>query len=262
MNEVLLPREYRVGRLAEEVKQKLRGLVEGSPDAFLMLVGPIQYSEQRERYVSSSFSVGDENSARTLGVSLPAGGRDRVLATVAMHEAFSEASIVAMSKSREEGRPTIASVVARELLAKGVDEDRILLEEVSIDTITEYKEAARFWKQNGWQNIVFVLAHWHVPRATALFNHIEDFADSDDERALLSDFVTAIKSGSLKVQFLDTTKILSTKSDKYERFFDKTLTQDPGMQARVQAEVKAVEQIEAGTYGGKPLTHKVWENLP
>lgn len=246
----------------EDTRQRLQSLVEGAPDAFFVLTGNMRWSAAKGEWVTSSFGVGDENSARALGTALPAGGRDRVLATAEMNWAFPEAYVVAMSKPRDVNQPTYATVIKKELMAKGVDEEQILLEEVSVDTITEYKEAARFWKAHGWKNVVFVLAEWHVPRATALFNHIEDFADSDEEKALLSDFVSAIKSGDLKVQFLDTTKVLSTKSDKYKRFFEGALAHDSGMQARIQAEVRAVSQIRAGTYGGRSLTHTVWEDAP
>ncbi|TAK59245.1 YdcF family protein [Patescibacteria group bacterium] len=245
---------------SEKTKEALRHLVEGVPDAFFVLTGNMRWNEAKGKYVTSSFGVGDENSARVLGTALPAGGRDRVLATVEMNGAYPEAYLVAMSKSRDENKPTYASLIKDELMGKGVNEKQILLEEVSVDTITEYKEAARFWKERSWHNLVFVLAEWHVPRAMALFNHIEDFADSDEERELLSEFVRAIKSNALTVQFLDTTKILSTKSNKFKRFFEVTLANDPGMQARNAAEAKAVEQIKAGTYGGRTLTHKVWED--
>jgi uncharacterized SAM-binding protein YcdF (DUF218 family) len=249
-------------RLNEGIQKRLGKLVKGTPDAFFVLVGPIQFNEQKGRYVSSSFGAGDENSARALGTALPAGGRDRVLATAEMSHVFPNAFVVSMTRSRDEHRPTIASVVARELIMKGVDEDHVLLEEVSVDTITEYKEAAKFWKDKGWRNIIFILAEWHVPRATALFNHIEDFADTDEEKQLISEFVEAIKSGALTVQFLDTTKVLSTRSSKYKWFFEEKLAQNPGMQARIAAEKKGVAQIAAGAYAGKTLTHKIWEDKP
>lgn len=247
---------------SEKTKEHLQNLVEGVPDAFFVLSGNMRWSEAKAKYVTSSFGVGDENSARALGVALPAGGRDRVLAMAAMHEAYPEAYLVTMTKPRDGDMPTYASLIKNELMAKGVAGERILLEEVSVDTITEYKEAARFWKEHGWSTVVFVLAEWHVPRATALFNHIEDFADTDEEKALLTEFAEAIKTGRLVVQFLDTATVLSTKSDKYKRFFEEKLANDPGMQARIAAEAKALEQIGGGMYGGRTLTHKIWEGKP
>lgn len=247
---------------SEEIREALRNLVQGTPDAFCILVGPIEYKEQKGRYVTSSFGVGDENSARALGTALPAGGRDRVLATAEMHKVFPEAYLVAMTKSRDESKPTLARVVANELSEKGVDESKILLEEVSVDTITEYKEAAKLWKKHEWQSMVFILAKWHVPRAEALFNHIEDFADGEEETKLLSEFAEAVRTGALIVQFLDTTKVLSTRSSKFKWFFDEKLAKDPGMQARIVAEKKAVDKIEGGEYGTRKLTHKIWDDKP
>jgi uncharacterized SAM-binding protein YcdF (DUF218 family) len=252
----------------KETTEALKNLVKGRPNAFLVLTGNMRELSPASskaildgrKYKTSSFGVGDENSVRALGVSLPAGGRDRVLAAVEMHRAYPDAYVVSMSKSRDEKKPTYAMIIAKELAEKGVDEKKILLEEVSVDTITEFKEAAKLWKKHGWDNIVFILAEWHVPRATALLNHIEDFTDTDEERKLLSEFVECIQTDKLTVQFLDTTKVLSTQSSKYKYFFEKRLANDPGMQARIRAEEGGIQQIAEGTYGGRTLTHKIWKD--
>ncbi|MEY2665217.1 MAG: hypothetical protein RLZZ480_322 [Candidatus Parcubacteria bacterium] len=273
----------------EKGKEALMGLVEGSPDAFCILAGPSRLHSERG-HVASSFAIGDENSRlaiqegridfEKLGVHLtpeeiervkksgvPAGGNDRIIAAAKMHAAFPEATLATVTRPRNDDEPTYASLIEEGLLRRGVPEEQILSEgeeAVAVDTITEFKEYIRLWKENGWTNIAFILSKWHVPRATALLNHLEDFSDSDSEeqRELLTEFIEAIRTGELTVQFLDTTSVLSAVSSKFERFFEEELANDPGMRLREAMELAAVEQIEAGTYGNKQLTHKIWEDKP
>ncbi len=239
----------------------LKGLVEGAPDAFFIFAGAMKYDETKGGYVTASFDTHDENSALATGVPLPSGGRDRVLVACGMHGVFPEAYLVAMSKTRDGNKPTYASVTRKELLEKGVDDHRILLQDASVDTVTELKETARLAIERGWSNAVLIVSKWQVPRAEALLNHIEDFADRDEDK-LLSSFANAIKTGTLLVQFLDTTTVLSTINDTYRRFFEETLASDSGMQARIRAEAEGLRQIVEGTYGGRMLTHKIWEGKP
>jgi hypothetical protein len=239
----------------------LKGLVEGAPDAFFIFAGAMNYDETKGEYVTASFDTYDENSALATGSPLPSGGRDRVLVACEMHSVFPEAYFVAMSKTRDGNKPTYASVTRKELLEKDVDDHRILLQDVSIDTVTELKETARLAIERGWSNVALIVSKWQVPRAEALLNHIEDFADRD-ERKLLSFFANAIKTRTLLVQFLDTTTVLSTVNDMYKRFFEETLASDSGMQARIRVEAEALRQIVEGTYSGKMLTHKIWEGKP
>ena len=272
---------------SEAGHEALKMLVEGEPDAFCILAGPSRFHKARG-YIPSSFAVGDENSRlaikegridlEKLGVYLsqeemehvkesgvPAGGNDRVIAAAKMHTAFPDAHIVAVTRPRNTEEPTYATVIEEGLKRRGVREDQILSEgeaAAAVDTITEFKEYARLWKEYGWKNIVFILSEWHMPRAEALFNHIEDFCDNDSEeqKILLSEFIEAIKSNSLTVQFLDTTKVLSASGSKFKRLFEETLVDDPGMRLRVAMEKAALGQIRSGAYGGKTLTHKIWED--
>lgn len=245
--------QYRQG-----IPETLRGLVEGTPDAFLILAGAMKYDDTTGEYITASFDTYDENSALAIGVPLPSGGRDRVLAAFEMHGVFPDAYLVGMSKPRDESKPTYASVVRKELLEKGVEDHRILLQDVSVDTVTELKETARIAIERGWSNVVLIVSRWQVPRAEALLNHIEDFSDKDEE-TLLSSFANAIKTETLLVQFLDTTTVLSAINDTYTRFFGETLASDPGMLARIRAEEESLQQIAEGTYSGRTLTHKIWE---
>jgi len=273
----------------EKTKEALLELVEGTPDAFCILAGPSRLHEARG-YVASSFAIGDENSrlaiqegridfeklglhltpeqiAKVKKTGVPAGGNDRIIAAAKLYSAFPDAEIATVTRPRSDDEPTYATIIEEGLIRRGVPEAHILSEgeeAVAIDTITEFKEYIKFWKENGWTNMAFVLAKWHVPRATALLNHIEDFSgdDSQEQKELIAEFIEAIRTGELTVQFLDTTTVLSAVSSKFRHFFEDELAHDAGMLLREAMEVSAMEQIEAGTYGGKQLTHKIWQDKP
>jgi DUF218 domain len=272
---------------AERGKEALRDLVEGVPDVFCILAGPSR-SHAARGYVASSFAIGDENSRKAiaegridfgkLGLHLtpeeieqvkergvPAGGNDRIIAAAKLYSAFPDAKLATVTRPRSDDEPTYATIIEKGLMQRGVPEDSILSEgeeAAAVDTITEFKEYAELWKENGWTNMAFVLSQWHVPRATALLNHIEDFSDDDStgQQEILVEFIEAIKKGELTVQFLDTTSVLSAVSSKFKHFFEEDLANDAGMRLREAMEASAMEQIEAGTYGGKLLTHKIWED--
>lgn len=243
------------------IPDTLKGLVEGTPDAFLILAGAMTYDDATGEYLTASFDTYDENSAIAVGMPLPSGGRDRVLAAFEMHGVFPDAYLVGMSKTRDDRKPTYAAVARKELLEKGVDEGRVLVQDASVDTVTELKATARLAQEYGWKNVVLIVSKWQVPRAEALLNHVEDFADEGEE-ALLAAFAEDLKNGTRRVQLLDTTTVLSTINDTYKRFFEETLAGDSGMQARLRAEVDSLRQIAGGSYGGRTLTHKIWAEKP
>ncbi len=236
----------------------LRALIEGEPQAFFILVGAMKYNEIKKRYESGAFSDEDENSKLTTGVGLATGGKDRVIAAAEIHKAYPGAKIIAMSKTRDAAKPTYAAVTRDELLQKGVASESIVLEEESVNTITEYKEAAKIWQDKKWDSIAFISSDWHLPRCQELFNHIENFADTEAETELLREFADAVRSGALQVQFVGTTSVLSVRSSHYKPLF-KALENYPALNARIEQEQKALRQIEEGNYGGRTLTKRMYD---
>lgn len=249
-----LPSKEKAERLT-----KLRELIQGTPDAFFTLAGAMKYNEQKGRYESGGFSVPDQNSALATGILLATGSKDRVLAAATLHEAFPDATIVTLSRTRDETKPTYAEVARTELINKGINPDQIMVEDESVNTITELKTVARLCRDHAWSNVVIVSSNWHLPRVEALLNHLENFADSPEETALLSSFAETIRRQELTIQFIGTTEVLSTKGRAYERFFD-TVSRDPGLQKRIEVEKMAVELIATGHYGNIAIPKKIWDD--
>lgn len=239
--------------------EQLKSLVEGEPQALFILVGAMTYNNKKERYESGNFTAVDENSLRSTGKALATGGKDRVYAAAELSTPFPEMKIVAMSKTRDSDKPTYAAVAKYELEQKGVDGENIILEEESVSTITEYKEAAKLWHahRTEWNNLVFLSSNWHLPRCKALFNHIENFADSPEEAQLLTEFADAVRSGELKIQFIGSTDVLQIRSRHYKPLFDALEEYQPILD-RIEQEQKALKQIADDTYDGRQLTKHIW----
>ncbi len=240
-------------------KERLKSLVEGEPDAFFILVGAMKYNGKKGRYENGGFGDPDENSKLSTGAALATGGKDRMLTAAEMHTAFPNSFIVPMSKTRDESKPTYAAVTKEELERKGVDSETIILEEESVNTLTEFKEAIKMSLEKGWNNIVFITSDWHLPRVKALFNHIENFADSDEEKNMVATFIQMVRDGKIKPQFLGSTNPLTIRSNHYKRLFDK-VDEFPGIQERRKTEQRALGQIRSGNYGGRDIPKKIYED--
>jgi hypothetical protein len=242
-----------------ERQPRITELFEGDPEAVFILTGamkdnrtPGKENLKSQRFESGSFSDVDQNSG------LATGGKDRMLAAVEVQRAYPETTIVPMSRTRSPELPTYASVMRMEMERRGVPSEAVVEESESVDTITSFKQAARFVQEHNWKKVAFLSSAWHLPRSQALFNHIENFADTEEEVTLLNQFADQIRSGALEVQFVSSDDILSSVSDKYRRLFEKVKV-DPGIQARVALEAKALGQIQSGTYGKYTLTKKLYE---
>ncbi len=232
----------------------VRELLDREPEVVFILTGamkdnraPGKENLKSQRYESGSFSDVDQNSG------LATGGKDRMLAAVELERAYPGTTIVPMSRTRTPELPTYAAVMRTELERRGVPSEAVVEESESVDTITSYKQAARLIEDYGWKQVVFLSSAWHLPRSQALFNHIENFADTEEEMVLLTRFADQIRSGDLLVQFVSSDDILSATSSHYRQLFERVKT-DPGIQKRVELEKRALDQIKSGSYGKYTLT--------
>lgn len=232
-------------------EQSIRELIDGDPDAIFVFGGSLRWNEKIGQYESGSFQNIDENSGTTTG------GKDRVLAAVELHRVFSNANIVPMSRPRNAEQPTYASVMKGELISRGVPEESITERDLSVDTITELREAIRLSEEKQWKSLCIVSSTWHIPRIRALLNHIENFVTDPEELIRVQSFVEQVRSGSLEVQYISSEDVLTIKSSHYKKLFEE-LKNDEGYQKRLALEAKAVAQIDAGSYGPYTLTKKIF----
>src|SRR6185369_14569647 len=123
------------------------------PDAIIALSGGIRPSiSSLSETGFKTLSYADKNET---GVVVPS--KTRVIATAAIAHAIPDVPIVTNSVDRTQPDwPSMASVVADELVHRGVDRDRIILEEESFNTATQLIEMINLAVDNGWQRLSIV----------------------------------------------------------------------------------------------------------
>lgn len=231
-------------------RSSIENIIEGTPDAVFVLTGSLKFKEQLGRWESGTYGDRDENSG------LVTGGKDRTIAAAEISKHFPDMTIVTMSRPRDPEKPTYAGVMAEELYRMHVPQENVVQETESTTTITEIKAIAKFVKQHGWRDILLLSSKYHLPRIQALLEHATDFSDDAAEAELLRGFAERINSGKTRVQLVGSDDILMGRDEHYRRYFDRLYT-DPEYRKKVEAEQRAVRQIEeTRTYGHYKLSEK------
>ena len=100
------------------------------------------------------------------------GGKDRAIAGAIIAKKFPLAKILVTSSSAKEGAPSHAEVMRNELIFLGVNENRIILEQVSTNLTSQLKESINISKKNNWMNVLFLTSEFHVARTQLMVNMI------------------------------------------------------------------------------------------
>jgi len=130
--------------------------------------------------------------------------------------------------------PTIASVLKGELMALGVPEESILLEEKSGNTLDQLKMIPTYFFGGNGENVSILSNEWHLPRVKALIEYAEE----------------SLKDVLSKVGFLSAEEILTEESEKWRKTVE-VARNVPGLSERIALEKKGVEALKNGTYSRK-----------
>lgn len=79
------------------------------------------------------------------------------------------AACLICSGGRTGGRSSEAEIMARDAVASGIPEERILLEERASDTFGNARYSAGIMRQHGWSRAMVVSDGYHLPRALFAF---------------------------------------------------------------------------------------------
>lgn len=74
----------------------------------------------------------------------------------------------------------MASVVKDELVARGVDPDRIIEEETSFNMVTQLIETIKLAVDNGWDKVALVANTWYFPRLGEFVGRLKSIATYED----------------------------------------------------------------------------------
>jgi hypothetical protein len=230
-----------------EKRSRLLELMGQEPQAVVLFAGAMRFDDVSKMYVSGDYSDRDENSG------LISAGRDRVLAAKGIYRFFPSILFVTTSKTRDEKKPTYASVMKRELMEFGVPESSILEENESVDTVGCTKAVMRLIDDHDWKRIVLLSAAFHVPRMKAVLERLECFADDEDERLFLGSMANKIHEGVIQVSIMASDDVVQETDPEYMKSLD-IVKKSPEYKEKLAAELGGAKRIlEGGEYNGYRL---------
>jgi len=234
-NETDLTPEEKAARIQDLVTAHFDG---ETPDALFALAGGIIASPNRA------------NGWRTFGWShtsehgIATASRTRVIATAEIAEAVPNMLIVTDSYNRfDPDEPTMASVVKNELIHRGVDEDRVLMEEDSFSTFTELTEMIKMALDKGWTKVLILSNEYHLPRISEMYARLNEIVDDAEFQELLQTF----KDGGGKVEFTSAEPVMRVSSPWYDRYLD-AAERSPQYVKTLEGEAQGLADLRAGKY--------------
>ncbi len=132
--------------------------------------------------------------------------------------------------------PTVASVIKKELVALGIPEEKILLEENSDNTYQQLQQLIPIIQKHSVENCLIISNGWHLPRIKAM---IEYGKELDYLKVLLS-------KGDIRLLSAEDL-LISYQPDQWRKTIEKAQESD-SMKKRIALEQDGVKQIKAGEY--------------
>ena len=227
-------------------RQKIDKIFQGKkPDAIVVLSADIIESPHRtEGYQSTSYA--DLDVRGLLG-----GGKARVLAAVEVAHYFPNARIITDSSDRDpsRNRPTHAKIYASEIERLGVPKDRLLLEEASINTITELVEIIKMASLHGWHHVAVISNDYQLRRIQEMLDQLPSLANPNDE-----DFIQALerfRQQKGEITPINAEEILLVRNPRYASLLKQVRASD-AYRKRAEAEAQGVKDLQEGRYRGEP----------
>lgn len=201
------------------------------PDAIITLTGG-SVAEQdpqtgKMTYRSTTYADGDAFGAL--------GGLARVQATARLARQFPRAFVVTTSR-RDDEQPTHARVAADELVALGVPLERIILEELSVNTKTQVEESLRIARKRGWERVFFMSNEYQLERVRA-------FVERLSERPMC------------EIAYQSAEEILVKNDPAFATEFARIKASEP-YRRRLVSEARGLAAIRRGDYRAAPAKDK------
>lgn len=152
-----------------------------------------------------------------------------------------------------------AQVAAAEFAAFGIPKKDIIVQEQSINTVTELLHNIRLAVENEWKHIVIVTNGAQVGRTRALLPHIDNqkadylrrVVSPPEVRTWLVPFLEKMKHGEVKVSIVAAEDILERMSPRHAVFVHAVRETELFQTSKARQDF-CIPAIEAGTYGTKP----------
>jgi len=206
------------------------------PEAVFILSGGIKKTGEG-KFKTLSYSDEDVHGFVT-------GGKARVVGAAELAKVFPEMKMVTTS-AIEPDFPSHARVMADELIKRETPEDQVILEEKSIDTITELMEMIKMSVRENWKKITILTSDYHIPRTKEMFRQLGSLVKDEDpefDAALIK-----FKEANIEINFVSAEEILETTGHHFKSLIDKVRLTE-GYKKRLEAEERGLEDLKSGRY--------------
>lgn len=208
------------------------------PDAIVLVSGGIVKEVTQDgvtKYRSTRIDEGD-----AFGILW---GEARVLAVAELAGFFPKAMIIATGAHHPEQAQ--ATVFRDELEQLLIPRNRIILEEQSVDTLSQIGETMKIVHERELMRVVFVTNEYHIPRVHAMYEYFETLIRPDTETKRI---VRECKLRGVQVGFIAAESILTYWDKKFVEIID-TVKKSPAYLKRVQNEERGTAMVLRGEYG-------------
>lgn len=137
----------------------------------------------------------------------------------------------------------MASVIKKELVKRGVKEERIIEETNSFSKITQITEMIKLSVANGWERIAMMTNEYHLTRIQTIFEQIGTIVEDSEFQEILAMFN---RQGS-RVAFICTEPIMRIANPLYAVYLSR-VEETPQFQHTLATEAKGLEDLKAGRY--------------
>ena len=192
-----------------------------TPDAIVVFSGGlVSYTDKEGKIKYRSTTYANRDTFGTLG------GYERVRATAELANRFPVACIVTTSRHTKGEPPTLAGVMAQELVNLGISRERIILEEISTNTASALRSSLQLAAQKGWKEIILVSNEYHMPRIKAFYEQ---------------------EKSPVKAEFVSAEAVLITADSNFKEVFGR-VKKTSAYAERLAAEQRGIEALHRGEY--------------
>jgi len=205
-----------------------------NPDAIIILsAGTVPLTEaptdRVEEYRSTTYDEGD-----AFGI---LGGRARMEAGAILGKKYPNALIVSTGK-RGTNQPSHAAIIRHELEGFGISRSRVLLEEESVNTLTQIQQTLNMAAKHNWKNILYVSNEYQIERMKAFIKELLTLPEN------------------LVIEYQAAEPIIIEDRPEFAGEYEQIKAQESYV-IRVASEARGVAAIKSGDYTLAPLAEKL-----
>ncbi|PKN02855.1 hypothetical protein CVU76_02415 [Candidatus Dojkabacteria bacterium HGW-Dojkabacteria-1] len=179
---------------------------------------------------------------------LCSGGAYRVAAGAIAMRILPEAKAIVGSKYANDQQPAPSIVMKEELKMLGLDEERILSDPDTLDTIAELVRLVEICEENEWNHGVCITNEYHCARVQALLLNLSWLSFPQERTENFLKGLESIKNGELNIRVVSAEEVIKKYDEEIYRQHLEGYLDTPMIHERKANERKGVNLVAGGQY--------------